>query len=42
MLTVHRRTGTGPNGSDVHLLPTMKILVVERRKGEFCDIYQQQ
>ena len=40
--TVYRRAGARPDAPDANLPPSMKILLVERRAGEFCDIYQNQ
>lgn len=39
---VRRRDTAHPGPLDASLSPTMKILLIERRPGEFCDIYQNQ
>jgi hypothetical protein len=42
MQKVRRRDTAHPGPLDASQSPTMKILLMERRPGEFCDIYQNQ
>ena len=42
MQMVHRKNGSRPDDPVTNSQPTMKILLVQRRSGEFCDIYENQ